>query len=113
MTALTEQQQQEIIDLAFEQIKTQVIETAGRQASWQIEREIATSISGIVSEFIKAEIAPEIIVSLNENKSVIIQAAITAAEEMARLLAQNMTAQLAENLGSSYKRDKIFKEMFS
>lgn len=58
------------------------------------------------------EVVPELLVSLTAKKSVIIEAAIMSAEVMAEELARAMTKQFVENVGSSYKRKKIFEAMF-
>lgn len=113
MAILTPEQTKEILDGAIEKIRDAVIDQATSEASWHCKSAIEHEIREIVRDFVKSEIAPEIITSLNEKKSVIIEAAIVSAENMATMLAESMAAQLAENLGKSYQREKIFKEMFS
>lgn len=110
--ALTPEQEKEILDAAFEHMKDTVIKTAVSSTSWKIEHELKEAVASIVTKFVADEIAPEILVSLNEQKSAIVQAAIVSADKLAVMLAESLTAKLAENLGRSYRRDEIFKKMF-
>ena len=65
-----------------------------------------------MKEFVKTDVAPELIASLANNKSMIIDAAIIAAEEMAQSLATAMSQSLAEKLGNSYRRGVLIKALF-
>jgi len=109
---LTEEQKKEIIEGALEEIKQAVIKEATSEVSWQAKTTTSSAVHDIVEEFINKEVKPELLVSLREKKSAIIEAAILGAENMAVMLAKAMAASLAENLGTSYKRNAILKAMF-
>ncbi len=112
MSILTKEQTQEILNGAMEQIKQAVINNAIKEASWKIQVALNDAVSGVVKTFVQEEVAPELLTSLTENKSALISAAITSAESMAIQLAKAMSAELADNLGSSYGRKKILEAMF-
>lgn len=112
MALLTEAQTKEIVNGAIEKIKESVVNEATNQAIWTTKDEIGKSIRDIVSTFVKEEIAPGILLELNKNKSLIIEAAVVSAQSLAETLAKGMADSLAENLGTSYKRDRILKSLF-
>lgn len=112
MSVLTEEQQASIISEAMESIKTAVIERATNQASYTAKNAIQASVTKIVSEFIQEEIAPDIVAALVASKETIITAAVVSAESMATQLAKAMTDKFAENVASSYNRDKIIAALF-
>lgn len=112
MTVLTEKQTQQILDGAFEQIKQTVIDEVTQRAAWDVDTAVSSVVKEVVSGFIKEEVAPEILTSLREKKSVLINAAIASAEDMAVQLAKALSATLAENLGKNYQRKKILEAMF-
>ncbi len=112
MEILTEEQTKEIIDGALEQIKSGVIEEATNHAKWITRDAIADEVRNIVTDFVKKKVAPEILVSLEKQKSAIIDAAIMSAQTMAEMLAQSLTDTLAEKLKNSWDRKKIFDAMF-
>lgn len=109
---LTEEQTQEIINGALEEIKQAVIKEATSEISWQAKSAASNAVHDIVEEFISKEVKPELLVSLQKKKSAIIDAAIIGAENMAVMLAKAMAEKLSENLGTSYKRSEILKAMF-
>ena len=113
MDILSEEQQKEIIADAMEQIKSAVVSEATRQITWDVKNEVGKQIHSIVEDFIQVEVAPELKKLMIENKSLITDAAVTSANEMAEMLAKSITAKMAENLGTSYKRTEIFKALFS
>lgn len=112
MSILTEEQTQQIIDGALDQIKQAVIGEATEEASWRVKTAAGNAVTEIVTTFVKEEVAPEILTSLRERKSVLVNAAIASAENMAAQLAEAMSQKLAENLGGSYSRKKILEAMF-
>ncbi len=112
MTVLSEEQMQEILNGAMEKIKESVIEDAIDSVSWAVKRSLTTEVDKLVGKFVKEEVGPELITSLDANKSMIIEAAIFSANKMALLLAETMSETLAERIGDSWKRDKIIKAMF-
>ena len=109
---LTDKQKQEILDEAFEQVKAGVIENAIHHVDWNIKSELAKRTNELVKNWVTEELGPELITSLDENKSVLIEAAIISAEKMAETLASAMAGQMVENLSSSYKRNEILKSLF-
>ncbi len=112
MAILTEEQTKEIVDSAIEQIKKEVIAKATAAAVYKIGEVVATVVGQVIEEHIREQVAPEIIGSLDEQKSFIIEAAVVSAQDMAVALAESMAKSLAENLASGYKRDDILKAMF-
>ena len=112
MGILNEEQTQQIVNGALEQIRQAVIDEAASEATWKVKTAVGNAVNELVTNFVKEEIAPEILTSLRENKSLLIQAAITSAEDMAVMLAKALTETLAENLGGSYNRKKILEAMF-
>ena len=109
---LTEKQKEEIIKASFEEIKKGVVEEATRAASWQVEQALTGIVKETVRNYFNEKIAPLIVENLNDHKSQIIEAAVNSADAMAVELAKSLSASLAENLGTSYKRKKIFEAMF-
>jgi len=112
MAILSEEQTQEILKGAMDEIRKAVVEEATRNAVWAVERAVSSKVNEIVNDFIQKEVAPEIVTSLQANKSQIIAAAIISADSMAVMLATSFSDTLAKKLGTSYERDKIFKAMF-
>lgn len=112
MASLNEEQINEILASAMEQIKAGVVTEAMRQATWKVSESLNREIDTIVKDFVTKEVAPELIISLNKNKSAIIEAGIIAADEMAKQLAASMAAKVTENLSTSYKRSAILKALF-
>ncbi len=112
MSILTEEQTKEILNGAIEQIREAVIDEATKGATWRVQESVGSAVNRVVTTFVQEELAPEIITCLREKKSVLIEAAIAGAEGLAVQLAEAMTTQLAENLGTSYKRKKILEAMF-
>lgn len=112
MNILTEEQTKEIVSGAIEKIKEEVVKNATDHAIYASQSAIESSVSEIITKYIKEEVAPEILVSLSEQKSAIIKAAVVSAENLAVLLADSMTSALAEKLSRSYGRDKIITALF-
>lgn len=110
---LTDEQKQEILNEAFEQVKAGVIKNAINHVDWNIKNELSTRTNELVKDWVLNELKPELVASLNENRSFLIEAAIISAETMAKSLAEGMAAAMAENLASSYSREKILKALFS
>ena len=79
MGILTDEQTKSIIDGAIDKIKDAVVKQATEEAVWACKRSIASSVDEIVQKFIREEVAPEILTSLQERKSVLIEAAIANA----------------------------------
>ncbi len=109
---LTDKQKQEILDEAFEQVKAGVVENAIEHVDWNIKHELSTRTNNVVQEWVLNELKPELVASLNENKSFLIDAALVSAESMAKELAKVMSAKMAENLASPYDRRKIIEALF-
>lgn len=112
MPILTETQTKEIIDGAMEQIKNGVVEEAKSHISWVTKDAVEMKIREVINKWVEKEVAPELVVSLNKNKSAIMSAAVMSAQDVAKLLADVMTKKLAENLTTSYKRNNILKALF-
>ena len=108
----TEEQTKEILEAALEEVKISVVEKAKVSVEWYTEREMAKQISLIIEEFVLKEVKPSILINLEENKSIIIDAAIIGATEMAKSLAEAMAGTMASNLADTYQRRKILEELF-
>ena len=109
---LTEEQKEELIKGAMDGISEYVVEQAKNQAVWTTKSVIQSKVGEAVSEYVKEEIIPALLIELQENKSMILDAAIMSASEMAVILAESMSRELAENLSQSWKRKKIFEALF-
>ena len=109
----TEDQVNEILTGAFEQIKSQVIENSINQLEWDIKSRLSEEIKTVVHVFVTEEVMPELRQELILKKSEIVKAGVLAAEDMAQQLASAMAAKFSENLGTSYKRSEILKTLFS
>lgn len=109
---LTDEQKQEILNDAFEQVKAGVIENAITHVDWNIKHELSTKTNELVKEWVLNELKPELVASLNEKKSFLIEAALLSAESMAESLANIMAEKMAENLANSYDRKKILEALF-
>ncbi len=112
MSILTEAQIADILDGAMEHIRKAVIDEAIQNAAHTVQVSLSQTVTGVVREFVKEELAPEIVTSLRENRSALIEATIASAESMAVQLATAMSEELAQNLGSSYKRKKVLAALF-
>jgi len=112
MGILTEEQTKAILDGAMKQVRDSVIEEAKSQATWAVKTAVASRVTEIIRQFVEDEIKPEILASLTKNKSILIEAALASAQDMAVEIAKAMTETVAENLGTSYKRKKIMEALF-
>jgi len=110
---LTDTQQQEILEGALDGIKQRIIEDTIAHVEWNIKNEAANATSEIVKMWVNEELKPELIVSLEAKRSVLIESAIVAAEQLSEALAKAMTDAMVENLGSSYSRKKIIEALFN
>lgn len=109
---LTVEQQESIIAEAMEQMKSQLVASAISSVEFQIKQRVADATKAEVDAFFLEEVAPDIRLALVSNKEAIIKAAVVAANDMAETLAKEMSAELAERLGNSWSRKKIFDSMF-
>ena len=112
MALISEKEVNKMVEDSLEEIKQAVIADAKSSATWACKDAITSQVSETVSKFIEENVIPELLVSLEKKKSTIIKAALISAEEMAKALAEAMTNQLIENLGTSWDRKKIFQAMF-
>ena len=110
---LSDEQKQEILNEAFEKVKNDVVENAISHVDWNIKNELSTRTNEVVKNWVNEVLAPELLISLNENKGVLIEAALVSAETIATELAKAMTSAVIENMSSSYSRKKIVEALFN
>jgi hypothetical protein len=92
------------------QVRQKLIDGLLANHSWTMRE----TISEIVGQFMKDEIAPGVREYLAGEKSAILEAAIKSASEVGNMLAQNMVAQATKNLQSNrYEFKKIMEAIFA
>lgn len=109
---LTDEQRQNIVDAAIEQIKTKAIENTVNDLARYTTSTVASVIDKEISEFIKAEIVPSLKEELLKHKATLIDAALVSAEEISKKLSEAMLKKLTDKLSRDYEVSNIFKTMF-
>jgi len=108
---MDEKQITQLIEESRESLKEKILESVREQVQWSVSRAINNEVGEIVSEFVKTELAPEIREHLIGSKTVIIEAATENLKPLADAVVKSFVDQITENLGTSYKRDKIIKAL--
>ena len=82
------------------------------QLTWKLRDEVVKQLQPIISAFIQDEIAPELAELLAGQKSIILDQVVIQANEIGTIFVKSLVTQLAENMGTSYKRKGLFEAIF-
>ena len=109
---LTEEQIQDITSDAFEKIRNNLVESMTATAEHEMRAVIKAEVGPLVREFFQTEIAPNILSSLEQEKSNIIAGAIKSTTAVSDLIAQGIVEIVTENMSSAWSRKKIIEALF-
>lgn len=110
---LTPEQIASILEEAKPDIIKGLREEAVRQAHWEMNPVVSKLINDEITAFMTSEIIPEVRASLVEGKEGLLAVAIGAANQIAVGLATALTDDLKKKMEQSYKRQEIFKALFT
>jgi len=97
--------------------RARLVAAADRAMEEKIAENFKWALPDVVGDectkFIKEHIAPEVAKHLLQQRSVILSAAIAAADEIGEKLAKSLVDKAAENLAKSWDLKKIVDGLFS
>lgn len=98
---------EEILEQNKDAVKAKVVEAMLASISRQFEWELPKEIQAVVSEFIKAEVLPEVKAELFKNKDELVNAATAFVRGVPEEIAKKMQEQVAKTLTNSYSLQKV------
>lgn len=110
---LTPEQIASILEEAKPDIIKGLRDEAVRQAHWEMNPVVSKLINDEIVTFMTTEIIPEVRMALVDGKDGLLSVAIAAANQVAVDLATALTKDLQAKLEQSYKREQIFKALFT
>lgn len=89
-------------------IKQKMVERLMQDHSWELSKHIGK----VVSDFVAAEIVPDVQTHLMSMKGEITAACVKSLAKISDDLASSLAKDAAENIGTGYKRTQILKAIF-
>ena len=98
--------------ISTENVKKKVAEELEEQLTSSIKWSLGSTVEEETKKFIKEEIAPEIIKELKKNKNKIVEQFQKDITKIVAGLGEAMIAKAIVNMGSSWKLEKVVKDLF-
>jgi len=108
---ITQEQVSKMMEEAMPSIIEGFKKELTQHASWQIKEDATALMRKEVTDWVKANIIPEIHKTLVENKEGLIKMAPIMAQEMSNQLGEAFKESIKESLKNSWGRKKIFEAM--
>ena len=109
---LTDEQLSGILAEGKAQMIEAAVDSVRSHVTYAIKNQLTESIRPIVQTFIDTEIVPELADALMGAKSTILTKVVDRANEIGGLFASALANEVAERMGTDYKRRKFFETLF-
>lgn len=112
MELITQEDMQKILNEAKENLQQKTMDAIRDQIVYSMKFSLESAIEKQVDLFMKNELAPSIAQALSDNKPIMVEAAVQAANGLAVEISRAMVNRVVDTMGSPYKRNNVFKALF-
>ena len=109
---LTQEQIDAMLAEAVPDVVQSFKEQIKQQVGWDVTQKAREVISNAVTEWVKVNIIPECVKSLEESKNGLIAVGPALAQAVVKQLAESMTHELSVKMKNSWERKKIFEAIW-